>query len=84
MSQLELFVGAYVTIVCLTDLLVAMNTHSVVLRYHQDGNKGRLGSYILTLLITGAMIILISGKVVDQVMDSEETIQSATAHTPHS
>jgi hypothetical protein len=68
-------VWAYVSIVVLTLVLVVMNIDSEFLRFQQDKNKVRLCSYLTALLVVASFIFVISGEVVDRVIDSEAVLR---------
>jgi hypothetical protein len=67
---------AFVIIVLLTWVLVAMNVRSVVQQYEKDQNTVRLYSYLMVLLILGSLIIGVSSAVIQRVIDSEAYLSS--------
>ena len=75
MDAFKFTIWGYGAIVFLTGILVGMNIHSEFVRYMKNLNRVRLYSYLGTLLIMGAVILMISGSVVDHVIDSEMTLQ---------
>lgn len=84
MNDFNMLMAAYCSIVGLTLILVLMNVHTVVQQLYKDHNRVRFYSYLGTLTITGSLIIIITGSVVDHVITSQlylvsDTIQSAKA-----
>jgi len=76
MSYFEFTLWAYGVIVFLTGVLVGMNIHAEFLQLLKNRNRMRFYSYMGTLVIVASVILVISGSVVDRVMDSEMTLLS--------
>ena len=71
-----MLVGAFVAVVILTWILVAMNVRAAVRQYDRDRNHIRLYSYLVTLLVLGSLIIGVASAVVQKVIDSENYLQA--------
>jgi hypothetical protein len=78
MSFFNLVIWGYGTIVFLTGVLVGMNIHAEFAHLLEHKNRIRFYSYMGTLLMVGSVIIVISGQVVDHVIDSELSLKSDT------
>jgi cytochrome bd-type quinol oxidase subunit 1 len=76
MPDFTMMMWAYCTIVALTMILVLMNIHSTILQLQKDRNLIRCYSYLATLTITGAMIIVITGSVIDHVISSQNALEN--------
>ncbi len=75
-------IWAYVTVVSLTWVLVAMNVRWVLRQYAKDHVKSRLFSHLATLFILGSLIIIVTHKIVDRVMEAEQELkEQATVQT---
>ncbi len=76
MNEYTFMLAGYVAIVILTLVLVVLNAHGVVSHFLNDHNPVRLISYLLTLVIVGSGIIMISFSVVDHVIESQTFLQT--------
>ncbi len=71
-----MLICAFVIIVVLTWILIAMNVRGIVRQYDKDRNAIRLYSYLVLLLIMGSSIIGVSSAVVQRVIDAETYLKS--------
>lgn len=69
-------VWAYDAVVILTMILVGMNLRWVFRQYDKDRVHSRMWAHVATILLLGAMIIIITHRVVDRVMQVEEELRT--------
>ncbi len=77
-----MFIGGYVIIVLLTCYLIAVNVRSAVKQFFKDQDEIKLYTYLATLVITGSLIIGVSGVIVSRVMDAQAYLLSDLAESP--